>query len=85
MKPKPFPFKEVTGKYMGLTFNKVHKKWTAQITIPNKGQLNLGLFKTEVEAAEAYNTAAEIFSKKHSNLIKQEDSNATGQNNNQAV
>jgi hypothetical protein len=47
------------SKYKGVTFN--YKKWVAQITYKGK-TFNLGRFKTEEEAASAYNEKAkELF------------------------
>jgi hypothetical protein len=47
-----------TSIYYGVYFNKglAHKKkpWCAQITM-NKKQIHIGFFKTEIEAARAYN------------------------------
>ncbi len=45
----------LTSKYKGV--HQVKTKWIAQIQFQKK-KINLGMFKTEVEAAEAYNKAA---------------------------
>ena len=63
-----FPFKQTIGRYKGVSWNKFHERYTAQITIGGK-QLNLGLFGSEVEAALAYNEAAEAVGMKFINKI----------------
>lgn len=45
-----------SSKYKGVTFNKSRQKWVAQMTI-NNTQKGLGYFRSEIEAAEAYNKA----------------------------
>lgn len=45
------------GKFKGVDFRKVHKKWRARITCHRK-VIELGLFSTAIEAARAYDTAA---------------------------
>lgn len=42
-----------SSRFVGVSFNKYHKKWTAKIRTRW-----LGYFETEVEAAAAYNEAA---------------------------
>ena len=42
-----------SGKLVGATYSKREKKWVSQITI-NKRKIYLGLFKTELEAHNAY-------------------------------
>ncbi len=54
--------KDSASKYRGVCFLK-HKKqakrpWRAMITVPQVGQVFIGNFATEVEAAIAYNAAA---------------------------
>lgn len=46
-----------SSNYNGVSFAKKYRKWTAHITIKGK-QKNLGLFKSEIEAAIIYNKAA---------------------------
>ena len=45
--------KNVTSKYVGVTWNKSRSKWQAQIRINGK-QYYLGLFHCEIEASKAY-------------------------------
>lgn len=49
--------KNSSSKYLGVTFHKRDKKWQAQIKT-NKKPIFLGYFKTEIDAAKAYNSAA---------------------------
>ena len=46
-----------TSKYKGVNYRKDRKYWRAYITV-NKKTINLGIFKLEIEAANAYNVAA---------------------------
>jgi hypothetical protein len=46
-----------TSKYKGVWWHKFHKKWRARIGINSK-KIELGLFRKELDAAEAYNSAA---------------------------
>lgn len=46
--------------YKGVTFHKRNNKWQAQI-VKNKKNHHLGYFKSEVNAAQAYNFAAEKY------------------------
>jgi hypothetical protein len=46
-----------TSQYKGVCWNKRNNNWTAQIHIFRK-KINLGSFKNEVDAAQAYNAAA---------------------------
>lgn len=49
-----------SSKYTGVCWSKMDKKWKSQIDI-NRININLGLFKTELEAHEAYqNKLSEI-------------------------
>ncbi|HMN67144.1 MAG TPA: AP2 domain-containing protein [Bdellovibrionales bacterium] len=48
---------KTSSAYRGVSYSKAHKKWRAGIEV--KGQsINLGVFKTEDQAAQAYNAAA---------------------------
>lgn len=49
-----------TSKYKGVSWYKQIKKWTAQISYKFK-KIRLGYFKTEKEAAQAYNEAAKKY------------------------
>ena len=60
-----------SSAYKGVCFHKKSMKWCAQIYI--KKQTHLGLFASEREAAEAYNTAAVLHYKKIAKLNKFED------------
>lgn len=49
-----------TSKYKGVSFKKDRKLWVSQLT-KDSVRVTLGFFKTEIEAAEAYNIrAAEV-------------------------
>jgi hypothetical protein len=53
--------KNSTSKYVGVSWNKHHKKWLATIS-KNKKRYDLGYFNDEKEAAIAYNfKAIELF------------------------
>ena len=45
------------SKYKGVTFDPITKKWVANIGVRYK-KIHLGVFKTELEAARAYNEGA---------------------------
>lgn len=49
-----------TSKYLGVSWKKLENKWDAQIKRGSESRF-IGTFKTEIEAAKAYNEAA----KKH--------------------
>lgn len=46
-----------TSKYKGVSWDKVNKKWLAQIMVHRRGK-KLGRFVDELDAARAYNNAA---------------------------
>jgi len=49
--------KRMYSQFRGVTFSKRDKKWIAMVTIDNKLR-SLGSYRTEEEAARAYNAAA---------------------------
>lgn len=59
------------SKYKGVTYRKelISKPWEAFI-YPNGKHIRLGYFKTELEAAEAYNKAAVEYYGKYAKLNK---------------
>jgi hypothetical protein len=48
---------KTSSQFIGASFNKRIGKWTAHISYKNK-KMWLGSFKTEIEAARAYDAAA---------------------------
>lgn len=53
--------KNSSSKYLGVSWDKINKKWTAQITINSK-TTHIGRFHKETDAADAYNKKAiEVF------------------------
>lgn len=66
--------KDTSSKYRGVSFAKKKKLWRAGITLDGR-MINLGDFKTESEAAEAFNRASAIYFGKNGyqntiNLVK---------------
>ena len=59
--------KNSSSKYLGVSFYKRDKIWTAQIKINDKKK-HLGRFEKEIDAAIAYNNAAIINYKNFANL-----------------
>ena len=49
-----------TGKYKGVSWSNHAKKWRSVINVEGK-PIHLGYYKTELEAAIAYNDAVEIY------------------------
>lgn len=50
----------ITSKFKGVHFCSASNRWKAQIQV-NKKKLSLGSHKTEIEAANAYNTALDLY------------------------
>lgn len=61
------PAKNSSSQYLGVSWNKNKKVWTASIKINNR-QKHLGTFKTEASAALAYNRMAVMHYKEFANL-----------------
>ena len=56
------PYVVQPSKYVGVTWNKDHKKWTARIHIDNK-KINLGTFENQEDAARKYDEQATLIGK----------------------
>lgn len=56
-----------SSKYLGVSYHKITFKWQASININNK-QKYIGLFKTQEEAARAYDDLAKIHHGQFANL-----------------
>jgi len=53
--------KNTSSKYKGVSWDKIHRKWKAQIQI-NEKRISIGYFKSEMQTAKAYNKRAkELF------------------------
>lgn len=52
--------KDKSSDYRGVSFSKTEKIWRATITIDGRLK-NLGNFKTEAAAAQAYNKASSLY------------------------
>ena len=59
--------RNTTSKYKGVTFNRQHKKWRAQIQ-PTGNAKHIGYYNSEKEAAIAYNTCAREMYGEYANL-----------------
>lgn len=51
---------KTTSSFRGVSYSQSTKKWKAGIEVNGRG-INLGQFKTEAEAAQAYNQAAKKY------------------------
>ena len=60
-------YKNCSSVYKGVSFDKTSGKWVVRIKVDGVYK-NMGLFKIEKEAAEAYNAAALKFYKKFAKL-----------------
>ena len=56
------PYVIQPSKYVGVTWNKDHKKWTARIHINNKN-ITLGTFENQEDAARKYDEQATLIGK----------------------
>jgi hypothetical protein len=68
--------KKSSSKYKGVSWNKKNKNWRANITIKCKEirkQYNIGSFKTEIDAATAYNKRAKELFGEHAYLNRIEN------------
>lgn len=68
-------FKTFTSKYIGVSWKKKNNKWCVQISVNSK-KIYIGLFKTEIEAALAYDEAAKIYHGEFANLNFKQPKNA---------
>lgn len=66
--------KNCSSKYKGVHYNKQNSNWCASIAFNGK-KINIGSFKTEVEAALAYNEKAIKFFGEYAYLNKIEENN----------
>lgn len=57
-------FKKTSSNYKGVSWNKLNNKWYAQIQFKGK-RTHLGTFKSELEAAEAYQKALTDYNNKN--------------------
>ncbi len=60
-------YKNTSSVYKGVSWDKVNCKWVVRIKVAGVYK-NMGLFKIEKEAAEAYNAAAVKFYKTFARL-----------------
>lgn len=51
--------KKKTSRYRGVSWCKVTSRWRTDISLGNKS-VYVGLYKTQIAAAKAYNVAAKI-------------------------
>jgi hypothetical protein len=61
------PNKNTTSKYVGVSFCKKGQKWLARIKVDSKA-INLGYYKTEIEAALARDAAARKYFGEFANI-----------------
>jgi hypothetical protein len=61
-----------SSKYKGVSYKKDRKKWEAYINFQQR-RVRLGYFKSEIDAAKAYNQKAKELHKEHSLLNEIKD------------
>jgi hypothetical protein len=60
------------SQYLGVGWCKRRNAWRARITVSN-ATLELGFFQAELDAAKAFNAAAEKFACRSRNILPEED------------
>ncbi len=70
---------KTSSKFIGIYFDKRIRKWTAKIRYQKK-RIYLGSFKSEIEAAKAYDTAAKKYHGEFANLNFPENTWSTCKN-----
>jgi ribosomal protein L16/L10AE len=56
------------SQYLGVSWDGRYNAWRARINV-NTAALKLGTFQTELEAAKAFNAAAEKFGSRSRNIL----------------
>jgi hypothetical protein len=56
------------SQYLGVSWDTRNNAWRARINV-NTAALKLGTFQTELEAAKAFNAAAEKFGSRSRNIL----------------